>query len=163
MRTSEEIEDEILSDGFVARLADRIFENPAMSGGLFVMALTAAAIVSNAMMMQNGHHPDPLFMTRPNLASRAPVPLPRARVEQPARPPVPLPAPRQAPAPQAAPEPVTAVPDQKLIAEVQHALAGKRLYRGAADGIAGPHTRAAISAYEKSAGLPVTGIASADL
>jgi peptidoglycan hydrolase-like protein with peptidoglycan-binding domain len=157
MRPSGEVEEEFLSDGFVARLADRIFENPAMSGGLFVMALTAAGIVSNAMMMQNGHHPDPLFMTRPNVASRAPVPLPRARVEQPARPPVPLPPLRETPA--AAP----AAPDQKLIAEVQRALAGKRLYRGAADGIAGPHTRAAISAYEKSTGLPVTGMASADL
>jgi peptidoglycan hydrolase-like protein with peptidoglycan-binding domain len=165
LRPSEEVEDEaILADGFVARLADHIFENPAMSGGLFVMALTAAAIVSNAMMMQNGHHPDPLFMTRPGVVARTPVPLPRARVDQPAKLAVPLPAPRQAP-PAAVPpaQPVAAVPDQKLIADMQRALAGKRLYRGAADGIAGPHTRAAIAAYEKSAGLPVTGTASADL
>ena len=167
LRPSEEVGDDgILSDGFVARLADHIFENPAMSGGLFVMALTAAAIVSNAMMMQNGHHPDPLFMTRPGVASRAPVPLPRTRVAEPAKPPVPVPvpAPRQAPAAQPAATPVAAaVADETVIADVQRALAGRRLYRGAADGIAGPHTRAAIAAYEKSAGLPVTGTASADL
>jgi peptidoglycan hydrolase-like protein with peptidoglycan-binding domain len=155
-------EDAVLSDGFVARLADHVFENPAMSGGLFVMALTAAAIVSNAMMMQNGHHPDPLFMTRPNPAAHAPVPLPRTRAEQPAKAPVPPPLPRQAPAPQPS-APVAAVPDAKLVAEVQQALAAKRLYRGAADGIVGPRTRAAIAAYERSAGLPVTGIATADL
>src|SRR5581483_11938633 len=116
-------------------------------------ALTAAAIVSNAMMMQNGHHPDPLLMTRPGIAARTPVPLPRTRVAEPAKPPVPLPAPRQAPVVQPPAPPAAAVPDQKLIADVQHALAAKRLYRGAADGIAGPHTRAAIAAYEKSAGL----------
>jgi hypothetical protein len=65
LRPSADVEeDAVLSDGFVARLTDHVFENPAMSGGLFVMALTAAAIVSNAMMMQNGHHPDPLFTPR---------------------------------------------------------------------------------------------------
>ena len=96
-------EDEIMADGFVARLADQVFENPAMSGGLFVMALTAAAIVSNAIMMQNGRHPDPLFMTRPAPASQAPVPLPRVRVEAVQRTPAPVPLPRPAPAPAPAP------------------------------------------------------------
>ena len=43
LRPSEEVEEDgVLADGFVARLADHIFENPAMLGGLFVMALTAA-------------------------------------------------------------------------------------------------------------------------
>jgi peptidoglycan hydrolase-like protein with peptidoglycan-binding domain len=164
LRPSADVEeDAVLSDGFVARLTDHVFENPAMSGGLFVMALTAAAIVSNAMMMQNGHHPDPLFMTRPMPVAHAPVPLPRARVEQPVKPPVPVPLPRQAPAPQPAAALVTPLPDARLIADVQQALAGKRLYRGAADGIAGSRTRAAIAAYEKSAGLPVNGVATADL
>ena len=44
-------------DGVMAVLIDRMFENPAMSGGLMVMALTASAIVSNAMFLQTGHHP----------------------------------------------------------------------------------------------------------
>jgi hypothetical protein len=35
-----------------------------MSGGLLVMALAAAAIVSNALLLQTGRHPDPFFMTR---------------------------------------------------------------------------------------------------
>lgn len=164
VRPSADVEeDTLLSDGFVARLADHVFENPAMSGGLFVMALTAAAIVSNAMMMQNGHHPDPLFMTRPMPAAHTPVPLPRTRAGLPVRAPVPVPLPRQAPAAQPAAAPVAPPPDAKLIADVQRALAVKHLYRGAADGIAGTRTRAAISAYEKSAGLPVTGFATSDL
>jgi peptidoglycan hydrolase-like protein with peptidoglycan-binding domain len=157
----EEIEeDEILGDGFVARLADQVFENPAMSGGLFVMALTAAAIVSNAMMMQNGRHPDPFFMTRPTPAAQAPVPLPRVRSEEVARAPAPVPLPRVAP--QAA-TPAAPVAEPRLVAEIQRLLAAKKFYAGAADGIAGSRTRAAITAYEKSAGLPVTGVASADL
>ncbi len=57
-------EPEPAGDGMLARVIDRTFENPAMSGGLLVMALTATAIVSNAMFLQRGEHPDPLFMTR---------------------------------------------------------------------------------------------------
>lgn len=57
-------EDEVEETGLIGRAIDRTFENPAMSGGLLVMALTATAILSNALFLQNGRHPDPLFMTR---------------------------------------------------------------------------------------------------
>jgi len=57
-------EPEPAGDGMLARLIDHTFENPAMSGGLLVMALTATAIVSNALFLQRGDHPDPLFFTR---------------------------------------------------------------------------------------------------
>ena len=162
-RPAEAVEEEdILADGFVARIADQVFDNPAMSGGLFVMALTAAAIVSNAIMMQNGRHPDPFFMTRPTPAAPAPVPChgsaPRG-LPRPRQAPAAVPLPRLPPAPAAA-GPAVSAADPRLVAEVQHALAVKKLYAGAADGIAGSRTRAAITAYEKSAGLPVTGLAS---
>ncbi len=71
--------------GWSPGIIDRVFENPAMSGGLMVMALTATAIVSNAMFLQSGHHPDPLFMTRPSVAREAaaaasgPAGAPRAK------------------------------------------------------------------------------------
>ena len=65
-------------DGMAAAMIDRVFENPAMSGGLMVVALTATAIVSNAMFLQNGHHPDPLFSTRPATVSRQVAPRPMA-------------------------------------------------------------------------------------
>ena len=41
--------------------------------------------------------------------------------------------------------------------DIQIALARAGLYRGPADGISGPQTRAAIRAYEKQQGLPVNG------
>lgn len=53
--------DEGDGNGLMARLIDRTFENPATSGGLLVMALTAGAIITNATMLQGARHPDPLF------------------------------------------------------------------------------------------------------
>ena len=40
------------ADGIMANAIDRIFENPAMSGGLVVMVITAMAIMSNALFLQ---------------------------------------------------------------------------------------------------------------
>jgi peptidoglycan hydrolase-like protein with peptidoglycan-binding domain len=72
------------------------------------------------------------------------VPLPRTRAED-ARP---LPPPVPAAAPGA---------DTALIVAIQRELARQGLYAGTIDGIAGSRTRAAIAAYEATAGLPVTG------
>ena len=73
-----------------------------MSGGLLVMALTATAILSNALFLQNGRHPDPLFMTRTAPPPEAPRPEAVAAVAAsvPARPAVAIqdpPLPRLAP------------------------------------------------------------------
>jgi peptidoglycan hydrolase-like protein with peptidoglycan-binding domain len=57
-------EDEAEGGGMVARVIDRTFENPAMTGGLLVMALTAAAIVSNALFLQGSRSGDSLFGLR---------------------------------------------------------------------------------------------------
>ena len=46
---------------------------------------------------------------------------------------------------------------------VQDALAGAGYYHGAVDGIVGPGTIAAISAYQRDHGLPVTGTINAQL
>lgn len=147
-------------DGMMAGIVDRVFENPAMSGGLMVMALTATAIISNAMFLQRGHHPDPLFMTRPSVARETPRPVaaPRRQHVQPApivMPPLPRLAPHKAP-----PVPVVAPPP---VQEVQRELARLGLYTGAIDGVAGSRTAAAISAYETAAGLPITGLATSEL
>ena len=149
-------------DGMVADVIDRVFENPAMSGGLMVMALTAMAIISNAMFLQRGNHPDPLFMTRPSVTREAtrpvairPVrPRPQAVI---VIPPLPRLAPIHA---RPAAELVVAPPP---VLEIQRELARLGLYSGAIDGVAGSRTSAAISAYETAAGLPVTGLASPEL
>jgi peptidoglycan hydrolase-like protein with peptidoglycan-binding domain len=169
------------ADGMAAALFDRVLENPANSGGLMVVALTATAIVSNAMFLQNGHHPDPLFSTRPAAVSRqvakpavpkpnlapdtTPAPAVDAAAEQPlVMVPLPNPSPRRAP-PQAAEPPVPTTSDQvaQVTIEIQRELARLGLYSGAIDGRPGPRTSAAIAAYERAAGLAVTGQASASL
>jgi hypothetical protein len=48
-------------------------------------------------------------------------------------------------------------PDPALVQAVQGELVRLGYMSGPADGIMGPHTRTAISAYEQSAGLPVDG------
>tara|TARA_R110001599_G_scaffold243206_2_gene442950 strand:+ start:917 stop:1480 length:564 start_codon:yes stop_codon:yes gene_type:complete len=47
---------------------------------------------------------------------------------------------------------------KQLVLKVQIALYGHGFYNGAIDGIAGPNTKAAIVSYQRSKGLPVTGV-----
>lgn len=159
-------------DGMVAELIDRVFENPASSGGLMVVALTATAIVSNAMFLQSGHHPDPLFSTRPAVTRSAAKPVAKpapAVVERQAPAPlvlVPLPRPsplRAAPAPAQPPPPSTVDVAAQVTTAIQRELARLGLYQGAIDGKQGPRTSAAISAYERAAGLAPTGLPTAAL
>jgi peptidoglycan hydrolase-like protein with peptidoglycan-binding domain len=156
---------ESIASGVMARIVDRVLENPAMSGGLVVMALTAAAVVSNALVLQRSQHPEPWFATRPAPVALAPgsddvvVPDPRPRATPRAAPPQPRIQPAAAPV--AEPSIPTAAP--KLIADLQRALSEHGFYRGKVDGISGSRTRAAITAYEKSQGLPVTGEPSASV
>jgi peptidoglycan hydrolase-like protein with peptidoglycan-binding domain len=170
-RATRRPEPEVVADGALAHAIDRAFENPAMSGGLAVMAVTAMAIMSNAMFLQHGQHPEPLFATRPAPAVHVPrtvepsVPLPRSRGESPAAtlPPVPKaePAPQPppvaaAPAPQSAASQAAAA-QAALTTSIQRELARLGLYTGAIDGMPGPQTRAAISDWQNAAGIKVTG------
>jgi peptidoglycan hydrolase-like protein with peptidoglycan-binding domain len=160
----------------VAAVFDRMLENPANSGGLMVVALTATAIVSNAMFLQTGHHPDPLFSTRPATTTRqatkpvvpkpnlAPDPAPALPAETPAAEaplvmvPLPHPSPRRA-APQVAEQAAPADTDvaAQVTTDIQRELARLGLYSGAIDGKTGPRTTSAIAAYERAAGLEITG------
>lgn len=155
----------VQADGLIGRFVDRTCDNPAMSGGLFVMALTAGAIVSNAMFLQNVRHPEPLFATRPPLvverhvpAAPPPAPIPRQRDDQTGS--ISPPLPRAAPATTAV---AAKTAESVLVREIQTVLARKGLYLGAIDGVFGNLSRAAISEYQKTEGLPVTGEASATL
>lgn len=186
-RVSAHAADEESGDGLMARLIDRTFENPAMSGGLLVMALTATAIISNATLLQGVRHPEPLFTTRPaEVAGAPPV------AQTPVGPqtadwmidtaPMPHLSPRRAatavvaPAPAGdiaailaeTPMPPVAIPDPRaadaaLLIEIQRELARVGLYRDAIDGVSGPRTTAAIKAFETAAGIVVTGLPSPDL
>ena len=141
-------------------LADKIIENPGRSGGILLIAVATAAIVSNAAFMQTTRHPDPLFATRQSapdatpaveLASDAtplPQPMPKGRTD------VRLP---QTPQPLPVAVATKPVGQGNLVANTQQALAAAKLYTGTVDGVMGPQTRAAISAFEKKIGLIPTG------
>ncbi|HVZ13910.1 MAG TPA: peptidoglycan-binding domain-containing protein [Bauldia sp.] len=169
-------------EGAMAALVDRIFENPANSGGLVVVALTATAIVSNAMFLQPTHRSAFAPARTAPLSSTASPPAARAQQDAMPTPPLPRPSParlqqqpiqQQAapPAPPTATVPIapSAPPAAKpadqaaLITAVQRHLAELGLYTGAIDGKSGPRTAAAISAYETAAGLAPTGKATAAL
>ena len=162
--------DDPATDGIFVRVVSRIIENPALSGGIFVVALTTAAVVSNAIFFQSTHHPEPWFGAPPVARSGGPavqeppeVPDPRLRAE------VASPEAVSQAGPDVARADVPAVPvapsrpatSPTLVADLQRGLAERGLYQGKVDGLYGAQTRAAISAYEKAQGLPVTGEASA--
>jgi len=77
-------------EGMLAGIVDRVFEDPARSGGLMVVALTATAIACNAMFLQHTRRPEPIFGTRtppvemPATATPLPNPAPVYRSAAPA-------------------------------------------------------------------------------
>ena len=164
----DEAEAFVLGDGMIARIADRAFENPAMSGGLLVMGLTAAAIISNAMFLQSIRHPDPnsrqgrrrtrrSARRHPSFRSREAAPTISCRRRQ-------FPGKRQFPERRRLPRRRSIdLPDAALVAGLQKALSTKGLYRGPVDGKFGDQTRSAIAAFERGAGLKVTGQPTAEL
>jgi peptidoglycan hydrolase-like protein with peptidoglycan-binding domain len=146
------------ADGLVGRFVDRAFDNPGMSGGLIVMAVTATAIVTNALFLQGHRHPGPLFTPPTEIQALPPVPIPRVR---------PIlgnaPAPEARPTVAAATRPADGDDRAALITSLQRELARLGLYVGPIDGIIGGRTRAAITAYQAAAGLTVTGTPSPEL
>ena len=147
----------VSAEGAIGRLVDNACDNPAMSGGLFVMALTATAIVSNALFLQSVRHPEPLFATRPPLVIDRNVPMPPRRDDQTGSIAVPLPAPAPIPVSRPALQMETEAPQVRLLREIQAELGRMGLYLGTLDGLYGELSRSAIAKYQKAAGLTVTG------
>jgi peptidoglycan hydrolase-like protein with peptidoglycan-binding domain len=97
--------------------------------------LAIFAIVTNALFMQKGPHPAPIFATRP-LLQRDAVPLPRPQAVQA------VPAAEQA--------------RLRLIGNIQRELSRKGFYDGPADGIWGAKTDTAARDFVSAAGLKIS-------
>jgi len=104
------------------------------------------AIFTNALFLQKGPHPAPIFATRPLSKQATPVVAPRMAV-------VPS---------TLAPEPVVQSREQ-LVANIQRELGRRGFYDGAADGIWGAKTDAATRDFVQSAGVKVNPEASDSL
>jgi peptidoglycan hydrolase-like protein with peptidoglycan-binding domain len=124
--------------GGAGRLAAAIGQHPReFVGGL----MAAAAIVSifvNALFLQHGPHPAPIFAARPQPLQPAPVALPRPRAVEPAAAP-------------AAP----ARSQVQIVGDIQRELGRKGFYDGANDGIWGAKTDAAARYFAQAAGLKI--------
>jgi peptidoglycan hydrolase-like protein with peptidoglycan-binding domain len=114
-------------------LAATIARHPREFVGLVMAAATTVAIFVNALFLQSGPHPAPIFATRPF------TPLPR---------PHPVAAP--APAPTA-----SARSQVELVSEIQRALAARGFYQGTVDGIWGAKTDLAARQFAQAAGLTI--------
>lgn len=143
------------------------------------LAATAAlaaviAIVTNAMFLQAGRHPSPMFSTATvsSLPAVAPAPAPLPRVRPPeaeAREPVAAPAPAKlavAPAPPRPPAAVHAaksdpvgdlIVSTRRIAAVQRALTEYGYGQLKSTGVVGTDTQAAIQKFERDRKMPITG------
>jgi peptidoglycan hydrolase-like protein with peptidoglycan-binding domain len=120
---------------FVLRL---VLRRPRDSIAASIAGLAAIAILFNALFMQAGPHPAPIFANK--LAPSVP----------------PLAASAAAIAPQRKPadgKAEVARPRSDMVAEIQRELLRRGFYEGATDGVYGPKTDTAIRDFEQAAGL----------
>lgn len=120
-------------EGMFARAGGIARDNPVAAGGAVVMALTGCLIVANALGLQSGRHPAPLFVTRDRdegVARSAPADIRRsAQVQE----------------------------ISSLVLDLQTALRRSEIYEGPLDGVNGPATERAIRHYERILGRVETG------
>lgn len=137
---------------------------PGLSGGVLVFTIVFGMISANALWYQPGGHPSPLLRTRDAgdqhllfgfQRSDEPANVTTFRIERPE----PAVTNSTGNAPGGVADVVKSATSD-LVRGVQEELTRLNHYQGAADGLAGPRTAAAILAYQKAAGLPETGEAS---
>jgi len=140
---------EAIPEGRAARAAAAITQHPRETVGILMATAATAIIFVNALFLQSGPHPAPIFAPRP----------PAREVRT-----IPLPAPRSAPvkveAPAQAAPPAAAMTRAQLIAEIQRELSRKGFYDGNADGVWGAKTDTAVREFLRAAGLKTNAEAS---
>ena len=104
------------------------------------------AIFINALFLQRGPHPAPIFATRPLMKQAAPVALPRPRAAEPGSAPV-----------------AVAGNQAQIVGDIQRALSRKGFYGGVVDGVWGAKTDAAARDFVQTAGLKINAEASDSL
>lgn len=129
-------------------LLSLVVRRPMDSLALLAACTASLMIVVNALYLQPGPHPAPIFA----------VPAP-ARIKETAV----LPRPRPAEANGVKASSQSARPRADLVADMQRELARRGFYDGPVDGILGAKTDAAIRDFEQSTGAKPTGEPSEDL
>ncbi|MFI4961432.1 MAG: peptidoglycan-binding protein [Hyphomicrobiales bacterium] len=138
------------SDSGAGRLAAAISRHPREFVGILMASVAFFAIFINALFLQRGPHPAPIFATRVPMKQATPVALPRPRAV------VPTVAPAVAPA-------TVARSQAQIIGDIQRELNQKGFYDGAVDGIWGAKTDTAARDFVQAAGLKINTDASEGL
>lgn len=123
---------------------------PRESVGILMATLAVLTVFVNALYLQKGPHPAPIFATRPPLAAVPPAVPVRSRMAEPGQ----------------APSGVAEVPARnrvQLIAEIQRELARRGFYDGTADGVWGAKTDSGARDFLQASGLRTNPEASEDL
>lgn len=120
-----------LAAGLVARAASWIVAHPREFVGALLGLTAALTILVNALFLQPGPHPAPMFKTQALAPAEAAPVLPRPRPEQ------------------------DVVPRTRgeIITDIQRELARRGFYDGTVDGIYGSKTDAAMRDFEQHSGL----------
>jgi peptidoglycan hydrolase-like protein with peptidoglycan-binding domain len=116
-------------------LAAAITTHPRETVAIVMATAATLAIFANALFLQHGPHPAPIFATRPLMRS---VMLPPTRI-------------------------TITEGRGKLIAEIQQALSQKGFYDGAVDGLWGAKTDSAVRDFLQAAGSSASAEASTSL
>ncbi len=139
--------------GEAADTGSLIVRYPRESVGILLATCAVLAVYSNALFMQKGPHPAPIFAARPHIVTPAVI-APRLVT------PVARPAVVRAPVPAATPAPMNRV---QLIVEIQRALSKRGFYDSIADGIWGAKTDAGMREFARAAKLTINPEASEEM
>ncbi|MES0882954.1 peptidoglycan-binding domain-containing protein [Roseibium sp. SCP14] len=132
-RTTKKTSQVKTPETFMAKASHVALDNPVAAGGSVVMGLTACLIIANAVGLQPGRHPAPIFATRDRPDSL------------------------QLPEPDGRRGGLQIQEISSLVLDLQIALRRAGLYAGPLDGLNGPATERAIRAFERRAGQVETG------
>ena len=120
-----------------------VAQRPVDSFAGLVAAVGVTTILVNALFLQSGPHPAPIFANKAPPAPPASHSLTAADTA----------VPRARPADPIAANPAPARPRAMVLADIQRELSRRGFYDGATDGVYGPKTDAAIRDFEQAAGL----------
>ena len=138
--------EEIIETRGAGRLAVAIGRHPREFVGYLMASVAVVSICSNALFMQKGPHPAPIFATRPKV--QAPPPQTTMAPPQPV-----IAQPVMAPATMALESP--ALTREHFIVNIQRELGRRGFYDGGVDGIWGAKTDAATRDFIQAAGVRI--------
>jgi peptidoglycan hydrolase-like protein with peptidoglycan-binding domain len=139
--------------GRTSRVAVAIVQHPREFVGIVMATVATFSIFINALFLQKGPHPAPIFATRPLLRQATPIapPRPQSAPQSVTANAEPVPGPVATPAPAAD----TAQSRTQLISNIQRELNRRGFYDGAVDGVWGAKTDSAARDFAQAAGMRI--------